>query len=100
MRSPLYIFQIPIVLSTDPDAKYSPFGENTTLLIYLEWPVSRIKEHTEKISILDINVAHSIFLSFVSIIVKDWKFKILKLFLFKFIFYVLIFLKFYLDKLI
>ena len=29
----------PIVLSQDPDAKYSPFGENTTLQIGSEWPI-------------------------------------------------------------
>ena len=29
----------PIVLSLDPDAKYSPFGENSTLLTQLEWPM-------------------------------------------------------------
>ena len=31
MRSPLDTLHIPIVLSQDPDAKYPPFGENTTL---------------------------------------------------------------------
>ena len=30
MLSPLDTFQIPIVLSTDADTKYSPLGENTT----------------------------------------------------------------------
>ena len=29
----------PTVLSSDPDAKYSPFGENTTLLTQSLWPV-------------------------------------------------------------
>ena len=38
MRSPLDTPHTPIVLSEDPDAKYSPFGENTTLQTYLEWP--------------------------------------------------------------
>ena len=31
IRSPLDTLHTPIVLSIDPDAKYSPFGENTTL---------------------------------------------------------------------
>ena len=31
MRSPLYILHMPIVLFMNPDAKYSPFGENTML---------------------------------------------------------------------
>ena len=31
MHSPLDTLHTPIVLSLDPDAKYSPFGENTTL---------------------------------------------------------------------
>ena len=31
IRSPLDTLHTPIVLSLDPDAKYSPFGENTTL---------------------------------------------------------------------
>ena len=31
IRSPLDTLQTPIVLSQDPDAKYSPFEENTTL---------------------------------------------------------------------
>ena len=39
MRSPLDTLQTPIVLSPDPDAKYSPFGENATLYIEDEWPV-------------------------------------------------------------
>ena len=32
IRSPLDTLHTPIVQSADPDAKYSPFGENTTLL--------------------------------------------------------------------
>ena len=40
MSSPLDTLHTPIVLSLDPDAKYSPFGENTTLHIEEEWPVS------------------------------------------------------------
>ena len=36
---PLYTFHKQIVLSTDPDAKYSPFGEKTTLFTHSEWPV-------------------------------------------------------------
>ena len=30
--------QIPIVESRDPEAKYNPFGENTTLVIMFLWP--------------------------------------------------------------
>ena len=37
-RSPLDILQRMIVLSLDPEAKYSPFGENATLLTLLECP--------------------------------------------------------------
>ena len=40
IRSPLDTLHIPIVLSPDPDAKYSPFGENTTLFMYNECPLS------------------------------------------------------------
>ena len=39
IRSPLDILHTPIVLSQDPDAKYSPFGENTTLHTLSECPV-------------------------------------------------------------
>ena len=39
MRSPLDTLHIPIVLSSDPEAKYSPSGENTTLHTEEEWPV-------------------------------------------------------------
>ena len=39
IRSPLDTLHTPIVLSLDPDAKYSPFGENTTLLTAHECPV-------------------------------------------------------------
>ena len=38
MRSPLDTLHTPISLK-DPDAKYSPFGENTTLKIAHECPV-------------------------------------------------------------
>ena len=37
IRSPLDTLHTPIVI--DPDTKYSPFGENTTLETKLEWPV-------------------------------------------------------------
>ena len=37
IRFPLYTLQTPIVLSWDPDAKYSPFGEKTTLNTQSEW---------------------------------------------------------------
>ena len=33
MRSPLDTFHNPIVLSQEPEAKYSPFSENATLYI-------------------------------------------------------------------
>ena len=39
IRSPLDTLHTPIVLSLDPEAKYSPFGENTTLLPQLECSV-------------------------------------------------------------
>ena len=39
MRSPLDTLHTPIVLSQDPDTKYSPFGENTTLNTQPLWPV-------------------------------------------------------------
>ena len=54
IRSPLDILHTPIVLSKDPDAKYSPFGENTTLLTTDEWSVSLNREHIDQLSILDI----------------------------------------------
>ena len=38
IRSPLDILHTPIVLSADPDAKYSPFGENITLKTDDGWP--------------------------------------------------------------
>ena len=39
MRSQLYTLHTPIVVSWYPDAKYSPFGENTTLVTLEEWSV-------------------------------------------------------------
>ena len=39
MHFPLDTFHTPIVQSSDPDAKYSPFGENITLKTYNECPV-------------------------------------------------------------
>ena len=39
IRSPLDTLHTPIVLSLNPDAKYSPFGENTTLTTDDECPV-------------------------------------------------------------
>ena len=39
MRSPLDTLHKQIVLSSDPDAKYSPFGENATLNTEPEWPL-------------------------------------------------------------
>ena len=47
MHSPLDTLHTLIVLSIDPDAKYSPFGENTTLLTELVWPVSLNREHID-----------------------------------------------------
>ena len=39
MRSPLDTLHIPIILSRDPEAKYSPLGENTTLMTVSECPM-------------------------------------------------------------
>ena len=39
IRYPLNTLHTPISLK-DPDAKYSPLGENTTLYTSLEWPLS------------------------------------------------------------
>ena len=39
IHSPLDTLHTPIVLSLDPDTKYSPFGENTTLVTNYERPV-------------------------------------------------------------
>ena len=39
IRSPLDTLHTPIVLSEDPEAKYSPSAENTTLLTKSECPV-------------------------------------------------------------
>ena len=39
MRSPLDTLHTPIVLSQDPDARYSPSEENATLHTEEEWPV-------------------------------------------------------------
>ena len=39
IRSPLDTLQTPIVKSFDPDAKYSPLGENTTLKTESECPL-------------------------------------------------------------
>ena len=38
MRFPLDTLHTPIVISEDPEAKYFPFGENTTLKTKEEWP--------------------------------------------------------------
>ena len=40
IRSPLNTLHTPIVLSKDPDTKYSPFSENARLRTQSEWPVS------------------------------------------------------------
>ena len=39
MRSPVDTFHKPIVISPDPDDKYSPFDEKTTLKTISECPV-------------------------------------------------------------
>ena len=39
IRSPLLTLHTPIVLSQDPDAKYSPFGENAKLQTDSYWPI-------------------------------------------------------------
>ena len=39
MRSPLDTLHTQIVKSSDPDTKYSPFGENTTLFIQEKCPI-------------------------------------------------------------
>ena len=39
IRSQLDTLHTPIVLSKDPDTKYSPFGENTALCMHNECPV-------------------------------------------------------------
>ena len=54
IRSPLDTLHTPIVLSPDPDAKYSPFGENTTLEFDNEGSLSLNREHIDQLSILDI----------------------------------------------
>ena len=61
MSSPLDTLHTLIVESEDPDAKYSPFGENTTHLTLLEWPVSLNKEQIDQLSILDIYSLHFFF---------------------------------------
>ena len=45
---------IQIVLSTDPETKNYPLGENVTLVIWAEWPINRMKEPIIVFSILDI----------------------------------------------
>ena len=47
MHYPLDILHTPIVLSSDPDAKNSPFGENATLLTAFEWPISLNRQHID-----------------------------------------------------
>ena len=39
MSYPLDTLHTPIVLSSDPDAKYYPSGENATLATIEEWPL-------------------------------------------------------------
>ena len=40
IHSPFDTLHTLIVLSLDPDTKYSPFGENTTVETVFEWPMS------------------------------------------------------------
>ena len=54
MNSPLDTLHSLIVLSQDQEAKYSPFGENTTLETICEWPISLNREYIYQLSILDI----------------------------------------------
>ena len=54
IRSPFDTLHTPIVQSLDPDAKYSPFGENTTFECDNQWRVSLNREHIDQLSILDI----------------------------------------------
>ena len=60
IRSPLDTLHTPIVLSLDPDAKYSPFGENTKFEADNEDSVSLNREHIDQLSILDIYNLHFI----------------------------------------
>ena len=39
MSSPVVTFHKPIVKSSDPDVKYSPFGENPTVQTISLWPL-------------------------------------------------------------
>ena len=67
MRSPLDTLHTPIVLSSDPDAKYSPFGENTTLKTEPECPMRVLMRssldtlHTPIVLLLDPDAKYSPF---------------------------------------
>ena len=51
--SPLDTLHTPIVQSSDLEAKYSPFGENTTIFTDEECPVNWKKDHITRFSILE-----------------------------------------------
>ena len=63
--SPLDTLHTPIVLSKDPDIKYSPSRENTTLTTQLEWPVRILMRsplntlHTTIVQFLDPDAKYS-----------------------------------------
>ena len=67
--SPLDTLHTPIVQSSDPEAKYSPFGENATIFTDEECPVNWTKDHITQFSILEtyISLLFSFILSFDSI---------------------------------
>ena len=62
MCFPSDIFHILIVLSEDPDDKYSPFGEKATLKTGKEWPVSWTRKHIKQLSILNFIIIHFFFI--------------------------------------
>ena len=39
ISTPLYIYHTLMVLSDDPEAKYSLFGKNSKLITLFEWPL-------------------------------------------------------------
>ena len=53
ISSPLDIFHTPISLK-DPDAKYSPFGENAGLKVAEERSIRLNRQHIDELSMLDI----------------------------------------------
>ena len=67
ISSPLYTLHTPIVQSLDPEAKYSSFGENTTLKTAEEWPMRVLMRsplntlHTSIVLFLDPDAKYSPF---------------------------------------